>query len=390
MGRITKHKRRRIGLIFTGSSDWVGGLYYIHNIIRSLNKLPEEKKPFLLLIPDWKTPQEYISTFNYPYAEVFSLEKRTLWKRAYYKAFTLLTSKNLFYDWMIRNYDLEWFYPFHDFRPELDSINEKKISWIYDLQHKLLPELFDQEELVRREKEFSLITGKSKCIVVSSYDSESHLRHFYPNAKAVIKVLQFVSIIDPNSLTPFDQLQKKYDIQKPYFLVSNQFWQHKNHMVVLNALNQLKKENQKVQVIFTGKESDHRNPLYIESLKKYVHENELQHMTKFLGFIPRADQLGLMKEARAVIQPSKSEGWGTVVEDAKTLLKPIILSDINVHREQMGEMGYYFSKDNADDLRSIMMRFQDETFVPILPENNHEERLIKFAENFIKIFEFKS
>src|SRR6185436_18126441 len=193
MGRITKHKRLRIGLIFTGSSDWVGGLYYIHNIIRSLNKLPEEKKPYLLLIPDWKTPVEYISTFNYPYAEIFSVEKRTLWKRAYYKLFTMLTSKNLFYDWMISNYDLEWFYPFHDFRKELDSINDRKISWIYDLQHKLLPELFDKEELVRREKEFSLITSKSQCIVVSSHDSEAHLRYFYPEVKAVIKVLQFVS-----------------------------------------------------------------------------------------------------------------------------------------------------------------------------------------------------
>src|SRR5689334_23356106 len=180
MGRISSHKRLRIGLIFTGSSDWVGGLYYIHNIIRSLGKLPEEKKPYLLIIPDWNTPQEYISTLGYPYAEIFSLEERTVWKRAYFRFFRILTSKNLFYDWMTKKKDLAWLYPFHDFRRELDSINEKKISWIYDLQHKLLPELFDDEELKRRETEFSLITTKSKCIVVSSNDSKNHLVHFYP------------------------------------------------------------------------------------------------------------------------------------------------------------------------------------------------------------------
>jgi len=58
MGKITRQERLRVGLIFTGSSDWVGGLYYIHNIIRSLLELPEEKKPYLLIIPDWQTPRE--------------------------------------------------------------------------------------------------------------------------------------------------------------------------------------------------------------------------------------------------------------------------------------------------------------------------------------------
>jgi glycosyltransferase involved in cell wall biosynthesis len=389
MGRLTKHKRLRIGLIFTGSSDWVGGLYYIHNIIRSLNKLPEEKKPYLLLIPDWKTPLEYISTFNYPYAEIFSLDKRTLLNRAYYKMFTMLTSKNLFYDWMIRNYDLEWFYPFHDFRKELDSFNDKKISWIYDLQHRLLPELFDKEELLRRETEFSLITSKSKCIVVSSHDSEKHLRYFYPEMKAVIKVLQFVSIIDHIQLTPFTKLEEKYLVEKPYFIISNQFWQHKNHVVVLNAIKLLKEKNREVKIIFTGKESDHRNPEYVRSLKAFVENNGLNKNVKFLGFIPREDQLGLMNQARAVIQPSKFEGWGTVVEDAKTLQKPVILSDINVHREQVGDHGYYFPVDGASELAGIIEMFGDAQFKPILPEVNHEERLQKFAEDFIKIFDCK-
>jgi len=390
MGRISIHRRLRIGLIFTGSTDWVGGLYYIHNIIRSLHKLPEEKRPYLLIIPDWKTPQEYVSTLDYPYAEIFSLKERTIWKRAYYRFYRMLTSKNLFYDWMTKIYDLEWLYPFHDFRRELDSINEKKISWIYDLQHKLLPELFDKEELVRRETEFSLITSKSKCIVVSSRDSEKHLKHFYPNAKAVIKVLHFVSIIDQKKLTPFNLLKDKYAIEKPYFIVSNQFWQHKNHMVVLNAIKLLKGKRKDIKIIFTGKESDHRNPMYFQSLQKFVEENDLQHYIKFLGFIPREDQLGLMKEAVAVIQPSKFEGWGTVVEDAKSLLRPIILSDINVHREQVADNGYYFSPDDAESLAGIIENFLDRSFIPILPEDNHEQRLVNFAEDFIKIFDFKS
>jgi len=390
MGKVTKHKRLRIGLIFTGSSDWVGGLYYIHNIIKSLHGLPEEKKPYLLVIPDWKTPEAYISTLGYPYAEIFSLREHTFFKRVFNKFYKTITSKNIFYDWLTQKYDLHWLYPFHDFRPELDSINDKKISWIYDFQHKLLPELFAHEELERRENEFSLITSKSKRIVVSSYDSLNHLKRFYPHTKASVKVLQFVSVIDKKNVTPIDKLKAKYKIDEPYFIVSNQFWQHKNHLVILEALKIIKAKGKKINLIFTGKENDHRNSGYFEYLLKFVDENELNYMIKFLGFIPREDQLGLMQYSRAVIQPSKFEGWGTVVEDAKSLLKPVILSDINVHREQMLDRGYYFSPGNAEELASIILDFSDVNFSPVLPEDNRTERLAKFADDFIRIFDFTS
>ena len=390
MAKITRHDRLRVGLIFTGSSDWVGGLYYIHNIIRSLLELPEEKKPYLLIIPDWKTPIEYITTHGYPYADIFSLSEHTLFKRAYNKFYKTLTSKNLFYDWMTESYRLDWLYPFHDFRPELDSVNEKKISWIYDFQHKLLPELFTKEELARREKEFSLILSKSRRIVVSSHDSLNHLKRFYPNSRASVRVLQFVSIIDRGDITPMPVLKERYKIKTPYFIVSNQFWQHKNHQVVLAALQTLKTKGRHVNILFTGKESDHRNPQYVHDLKKFVKDNGLESMTSFLGFIPRADQLGLMLNALAVIQPSKFEGWGTVVEDAKVLKKPIILSDIAVHREQMLDKGYYFSPDDKEKLAFLLEQFSDPGFQPVVSDADHEQKLKKFAEDFIRIFEFQN
>lgn len=42
----------------------------------------------------------------------------------------------------------------------------------------------------------------------------------------------------------------------------------------------------------------------------------------------------LMKHAIAIINPSLFEGGSTTVEEAKSLLKVIILSGIPVHREQ--------------------------------------------------------
>ena len=54
----------------------------------------------------------------------------------------------------------------------------------------------------------------------------------------------------------------------------------------------------------------------------------------FLGQIPYADLVNLMRAAAVVIQPSLFEGWCTIVQDAKAIGRPLICSDLSVHREQ--------------------------------------------------------
>jgi hypothetical protein len=50
-----------------------------------------------------------------------------------------------------------------------------------------------------------------------------------------------------------------------------------------------------------------------------------------VGFIDRAEQTMLLKNAISIVQPSLFEGWSTVVEDAKALNQYMILSDIPVN-----------------------------------------------------------
>lgn len=119
----------------------------------------------------------------------------------------------------------------------------------------------------------------------------------------------------------------------------NQFWQHKNHIVVLKAMKEYFRNNpdSDLKFVFTGKFEDYRAPKYIEKLKILFEEEEIKKHSVLLGFIDRDMQIAIMKNASYIIQPSLFEGWGTVVEDAKVLDKTILLSDIPVHREQMNE-----------------------------------------------------
>ncbi|MCL4501103.1 MAG: glycosyltransferase, partial [Deltaproteobacteria bacterium] len=69
----------------------------------------------------------------------------------------------------------------------------------------------------------------------------------------------------------------------------------------------------------------------------------------------------LMRHAMAMINPSLFEGWSTTVEEAKSLGKRILLSDIPVHKEQAPERGIFFPPHEpealAEALQSVMENF---------------------------------
>ncbi len=69
--------------------------------------------------------------------------------------------------------------------------------------------------------------------------------------------------------------------------------------------------------------------------------------------------LVLLAHAVAVINPSRFEGWSSSVEEAKALGKPLIVSDIPVHREQVAgrTTADLFGVDDADALAGLLSKY---------------------------------
>jgi glycosyltransferase involved in cell wall biosynthesis len=219
--------------------------------------------------------------------------------------------------------------------------------------------------------------------VASSKAVLDDYRRLYPNASNPTKVLQFATIL-PNIDTENTQIVcLKYGIRIPYFIAPNQFWIHKNHQVVLDAALLLKKQEVSFLIVFTGKEADYRYPTYTQDLKKFVIDNDLSDCVYFLGFIPRIDQLVLMKNAIAVLQPSLFEGWSTVVEDTKAINQRIILSDLPVHREQCTQNVTFFPPLDASILSEYLKAYMLDA--PPVEKINYYKNIINFAENVINI-----
>jgi glycosyltransferase involved in cell wall biosynthesis len=61
-----------------------------------------------------------------------------------------------------------------------------------------------------------------------------------------------------------------------------------------------------------------------------------------------------MRRALAIVQPSLFEGWSTVVEDARALGRPCLLSDLAVHREQDPPGARFFDPRSPEALAELL------------------------------------
>ena len=225
------------------------------------------------------------------------------------------------------------------------------IGWIPDFQYKYLPGFFPARELKLRDSNNHKICRNSDAVIASSHSARRDLLEFAPYLqpeKAL--VLQFTSGIRRNDMIPaIEELRQKYQFGEKYFLLPNQFWMHKNHKLVFDALKLLKASSQKIEILLTGNHRDAKNPGFFDELMAYATANDVSQDFRMLGITPYADLLGLMAHAVALVNPSMFEGWSSTVEEGKALGKRLILSDIPVHREQAPNADF-FATDDAEAL----------------------------------------
>ena len=371
--------RRKIGLIYHYNENWIGGTYYIQNLIAALNKLPDERKFELVIFAgDQKQFEDLSDVTKYPFLTKGSyVLTLPIVKRVLNRIGRLFSSENIF---SVFNRDLELVFPAdneHNFKAD-----QAFLYWIPDFQEHYLPAFFTPEIVATRKKTQAEIITKGTYIVFSSQAAKNDFNEIYPSNKLTQFVLPF-AVTHP-VLQSDRSLNNKYHLPDRYFICSNQFWKHKNHIVVIKAIHTLKQQGLEVCVVLTGKEHDYRNPDFFSDLTAMVKTLGIEDNVCFLGYISREDQLGLMKNAVAVIQPSLFEGWSTVIEDAKSLQVKIIASKIKVHQAQLQQYGLslLFSPNDFCALAESVLKIDEVTAdVPC-----YEESVKLFADNFENIF----
>lgn len=353
--------RIKVAVLSYGFLDWGGGIDFLKTLIYALvnrkNKfetyvfIPSKPLRFKnkLLEKNTRSIFKIINKYN------FIMEE--LQKRQFNDVRNSV--KFVFYDDMnlaekVKENKIDVVFPAFGVWGITEDFKTPWVGYLYDCQHKYFPDYFDEDEIIRRDEFFNSILNQTKSIVVNSKAAKQDYIKFYGAGEEQIFNLPFAPLLQKSWLKNNPDIIKKYKLPDKYFIISNQFWMHKSHITAFKALKTLKdKGYENIKIVCTGKMEDPRNPDYINGLKIYIRENNLEENIIFLGYIDKRDQIQVMKNAVATIQPTLFEGGpgGGAVFNSLALGVPVILSDIPINKEISPEENVLFFKaQDSEDL----------------------------------------
>ncbi|HAB36706.1 MAG TPA: glycosyltransferase [Rhodobacteraceae bacterium] len=140
---------------------------------------------------------------------------------------------------------------------------------------------------------------------------------------------------------------KKYNLKLGYFFYPAQFWAHKNHIRILEALVHLREAGIQYNVVFAG--GDKGNKKHVE---KFAAQNFLNEQVRFLGFVPAEDMRGLYEGSVAVVMPTYFGPTNLPPFEAWLIKRPLVYS--SQLKEQAGVAAFYANPDDAMELAAAM------------------------------------
>lgn len=238
------------------------------------------------------------------------------------------------------------------------------VGYIYDFQHRHLPQYFTPDESASRDRRFRSTLSRASSVIVNARDVAADTERFCPGHAARVFPLPFGAAPAPHWFAlDSGAMRSQYGIPGDYFIISSQFWKHKDHLTAFRAFADVVKGYPELSLVCTGSTEDHRDPAYFPGLLQSLESLGITRRVLILGLIPKDDQIALLKDAVAVIQPTLFEGGpgGGAVYDAVALGVRSIISDIPVNLEIAEELVSFFP---AGDYSSLAGRLRAAVAAP--------------------------
>lgn len=354
----------RIAFAFGNTTAWQGGLSFYDNLLTAISLTPEASKNTLLaVVPNGDTRFESLTR---RFDEVYRLPVVDIIQRVVrYVAPSLSASESL----ARLTPESSLSRTLRHVRADVSFLKEDplanffipNICWFPDFQYLHMPEMFTPKEYQVYDRVARNTARFATRVMLSSRAAQNDFARILPRFVHKTKVIPFTAWMD-ESIYQDDpsRVAQEYHLPHKFFYLPNQFWKHKNHKIVLRALLLLKNEGKKIVVAASGKLEDYRNPFYPSEIIAEIERANLQEQFILLGMIPRSDVYSLMRQSLGVIQPSLFEGWSTSIEEAKSLGKPALASELDVHREQDSPGTIYFNSHDAQELADYMKKLYKE------------------------------
>jgi len=382
---------KKIGL-FLGTQPSAGGAFqYCQAMLEAFTSLPmsEFTKVIVFSCDDWR---EKLVEFKIPNQSI----ENTLWGKFFEKILNLI---NLPIKWDRRMYALFhpiarvllrqkcdlWIFPAAE--PWSYQIPVCALVTIYDLMHRYerrFPEISANGVFEWREKHYSKMSKSVNGIFVDSEVSRLQLIESYGRDPSSIYILPYIA---PkyiyNELTPvgFDQ---RYKGLGKYIFYPAQFWEHKNHKGLIQAVGLLKEKYPDLKLVFVGSKKNG----YLSTFK-LVKQLNVSENIKFLGYVPDSDMSQLYRRSQGMIMPTFLGPTNIPPLEANAVGCPLAVSDVYAMPEQIGNAAIYFNPSSVQGIADAIEKlWTDDDLCSKLRERglerNSQHLQFHFNEIFIK------
>ena len=238
------------------------------------------------------------------------------------------------------------------------------ILTIHDLQHRLqpeFPEVSANGEWEAREYIFRNGIRNSTMLLSESETGKEDILNFYgeygvaPDRVKVLPLLPSITLQRDVSAAERSRVRQKYNLPERYFFYPAQFWPHKNHHRIVQAIALLKKQHDLVvHILFSGYHSGEIREVTFKEVTDTAAKLQVQDQISYFGYVPDEDIAALYAEARALIMPTFFGATNIPPLEAWALSCPVLTSDIRGIRQQAGEASILVDPKSVEALAEGM------------------------------------
>jgi glycosyltransferase involved in cell wall biosynthesis len=230
--------------------------------------------------------------------------------------------------------------------------NVPSLVAIHDLMHRYERRFAEAGGPLRyfhRERHFKKMRGSVRGVLVDSSLGKKHVCESYAFDPSRVYELPYTA--PKYMFAAVDEIGDRYKLPQKFVFYPAQFWPHKNHLRLVEAIAALRDDTPDIQLVLVGGKKrgyqDIANAVDRLGLRKNVH---------FVGFVPDQDLAAIYRRATAMIMPTFFGPTNIPPLEAFATGCPAAVSNIYGMPEQLGDAALFFDPSSVSEIANVIKR----------------------------------
>jgi glycosyltransferase involved in cell wall biosynthesis len=268
--------------------------------------------------------------------------------------------------------DLVWFAT-----PFAQDCDRPYVFTVWDIEYldqPWFPEVSRDGDWQRRHSHYSrYVPMATRVIVPSEAGREQLLRHFSLGPERVLVLHHPTPALADGEEAP--DVLASHGIKPPYVFYPAQYWAHKNHVTLLDALRELPE----FRLVCVGSDKG-----ALRRVRRLVEEHGLGDRVHLLPFVSTSELVGLYRNAFALTYLSYFGPENLPPLEAFALGCPVVCADIPGAREQLGEAALFVPPADPRALAKAVTRLDDANVRELLVESGRRRAAELTSEAYVR------